>query len=108
MKKAIMVLTLMGTWEMAYATQTITARVNGMVCAFCAQGIEKKARALPETEDVYVNLKQKIVAVQLKEGKSLAGDTLKALINDAGYDVTAIETVDETAAALRAKMEPRQ
>lgn len=28
--------------QLAFATQTIKANVNGMVCAFCAQGIEKK------------------------------------------------------------------
>jgi cation transport ATPase len=108
MKKSMLLLILMSVWASAYATQTITARVNGMVCAFCAQGIEKKARALPETEDVYVNLKQKIVAVQLKEGKNLSADTVKDLIKDAGYDVTTMETTDVTAAALRATMESTQ
>jgi transcription elongation factor Elf1 len=38
------------------ATQTLKATVNGMVCAFCAQGIEKNIRAMPQTQDVYVNL----------------------------------------------------
>ena len=76
-----------------------------MVCAFCAQGIEKKARALPETEDVYVNLKEKVVAIQVKEGQTLSADTVKVLVKDAGYDVTTIETVDEPIAAIRARME---
>lgn len=89
----------------AQAAQTVTAHVNGMVCAFCAQGIEKKARALPQTEDVYVNLQQKIVAVQVKEGQTLSGDTLKSLVKDAGYDVVQVETVDDTTAAIRARME---
>ena len=39
-----------------------------MVCAFCAQSIEKKLRALAPTKDVYVNLKERVVAVELKEG----------------------------------------
>ena len=30
----------------AQATQSLKAQVNGMVCAFCAQGIEKKLRAI--------------------------------------------------------------
>jgi len=89
----------------AHAAQTVKAHVNGMVCAFCAQGIEKKARALPQTEDVYVNLKRKIVAVQVKEGQTLSGDTLKSLVKDAGYDVVQVETVDDTTAGIRARME---
>ena len=40
--------------------------VNGMVCAFCAQGIEARLKKLPETADLYINLKQKVVAVQAK------------------------------------------
>jgi cation transport ATPase len=89
----------------AQAAQTVRAQVNGMVCAFCAQGIEKKARALPQVEDVYVNLKEKVVAVQVKEGQSLSESAVAGLVKDAGYDVSRIETVSETTAALRARME---
>ena len=104
MKKLILLM-LIGGCATANAAQTITAHVNGMVCAFCAQGIEKKARALPQTEDVYVNLKEKLVAVQVKEGQELSNDTVTALVKDAGYDVTEIETTDDTTAAIRARME---
>jgi cation transport ATPase len=84
------------------ATQTIKAEVNGMVCAFCAQGIEKKMRSLSQTQDVYVDLKNKIVAVQLKDGQQLSHDTVKDLIKDAGYDVPKIETVNDTAQQIKA------
>jgi cation transport ATPase len=96
---------LLGVDGSAQAAQTVTAHVNGMVCAFCAQGIEKKARALPQTEDVYVNLKQKIVAVQVKEGQILAPEALAALVKEAGYDAVHVEVVDDTAAAIRARTE---
>ena len=89
------------------ATQTLKASVNGMVCAFCAQGIEKKIRALPETQDVYVNLKQRIVAVEIKNGKTLTNDILKELIKDAGYDVTAIETSDHPVTHIKAEIESK-
>ena len=82
--------------------QTIKADVNGMVCAFCAQGIEKKLRAMPQTKDVYVNLKHKIVAVELKEGQTVPLDTVKDLVRDAGYDVTHIETVNQSAQEIKA------
>jgi cation transport ATPase len=86
------------------AVQTIKAEVNGMVCAFCAQGIEKKMRSLTQTKDVYVNLKQKLVAVEIKEGQTLSPDTVKDLVKDAGYDVTSIQTVNETAQEIKARM----
>ena len=84
------------------AIQTIKVEVNGMVCAFCAQGIEKKMRSLAQTQDVYVDLRNKVVAVQLKDGQKLSHDTVKDLIKDAGYDVTKIETVGDSAQQIKA------
>jgi len=81
---------------LAQATSMIKAEVNGLVCAFCAQGIDKKMRALPQTKDVYVNLKHKIVAVELKDGQILPLDTFKTIIKDAGYVVVNVEIVDKT------------
>ncbi|MFM9835564.1 MAG: heavy-metal-associated domain-containing protein [Methylophilaceae bacterium] len=92
----------------AIAVQTIKANVNGMVCAFCAQGIDKKMRALSQTKDVYVNLKQKIVAIELKDGQTLSNDTVKDLIKDAGYDVTSIEMSDHPVAHIKAEMEGKK
>ncbi len=89
------------------ATQTIKANVNGMVCAFCAQGIAKKMRAQPQTQDVYVNLKQRIVAIELKEGQTLPHETVKDLIKEAGYDVTSIEMSEQTVAQIKAQLEAK-
>ena len=93
--------------NVAFAVQTIKANVNGMVCAFCAQGIEKKMRSLSQTKDVYVNLKQRVVAVELKEGQTLSNDTVKDLIKDAGYDVTSIEISEHPVAHIKAELEAK-
>jgi mercuric ion binding protein len=90
------------------AVQTIKAEVNGMVCAFCAQGIEKKMRSLSQTRDVYVDLKNKVVAVELKDGQSLPLDTVKGLIKDAGYDVSRIETVPDTVNQIKASLRDKK
>lgn len=103
--RTVLLIAMFLTVGTAHAAQTITAKVNGMVCAFCAQGIEKKARALPQAEDVYINLKQKMVAIQVKEGQQLSNDAVNRLVKEAGYDVAEITTVDETAAAIKARME---
>ena len=89
----------------AQAVETIVAKVNGMVCAFCAQGIEKNARALPETQDVYVNLKDKVVAIQVKDNQKLSSDIVQSLIKEAGYDVADVQVTQETAADMRMRME---
>jgi copper chaperone CopZ len=69
----------------------ITVQVKGMVCAFCAQGIEKKFKALPEVSKVSVSLETKLVSLDTKEGKDIPDDQIKKIINDAGYDVVRIE-----------------
>ncbi|MDI1298274.1 heavy metal-associated domain-containing protein [Methylotenera sp.] len=107
MKKLLFTSLILSTLlsNVAFATQTIKANVNGMVCAFCAQGIEKKMRALSQTKDVYVNLKQRVVAVELKDGQTLSNDTVKDLIKDAGYEVTSIEVSEHPIAQIKAGYE---
>jgi periplasmic mercuric ion binding protein len=100
--KTIIATLLLAASLSAQAAQTLKAEVNGMVCAFCAQGIEKKLRALAQTKDVYVNLKQRIVAVELRDGQTLAPQTVRDLVKDAGYDVVSIETVSQSVGELKA------
>jgi len=65
--------------------------VAGMVCSFCAQGIEKRLRAIPGTESVSINLPRRLVEVTLRPGSTLEATTIRKAIRDAGYDVKAIE-----------------
>jgi mercuric ion binding protein len=73
------------------AGKEITATVNGMVCAFCAQGITKKLNAEPAVEKVDVSLEKKTVKIVLKEGKTLDDKTIEKILTDAGYNVGKIE-----------------
>ena len=91
----------------AFAAQTIKATVHGMVCAFCAQGIEKKFHSMAETKDVYVNLKKKIVAIEVKDGQAISDDTVKSTIKDAGYEVVSIETVQSPVATIKSELEAK-
>lgn len=86
----------------AYAT-TIQMTVNGLVCAFCAQGIEKKLRKIPGTADVYVSLEQKVVAVALKDGQDIPDAALRKALTDAGYSVVDIRRSDAGLDDVRAR-----
>lgn len=88
----------------SFAATSVKATVNGMVCAFCAQGIEKRLSKLPATKAVYVDLKLKVVAVEAKEGQTLDGKQITSEITDAGYDVIKLETVEQSAAEIEATM----
>jgi copper chaperone CopZ len=76
--------------------------VNGMVCTFCAQGIEKRLTGMPQTQEVYVDLKQKTVLAQAKSGQAFDAAKLKSEIEDAGYEVVKIEPSATTIAAYKA------
>ena len=83
---------------------TIEMKVNGLVCGFCAQGIEKTLRKDPATADVVVSLEQRLVAVETKTGTDIPDEKLRESLKDAGYDVTQIERTDRTVAAIRAAL----
>lgn len=71
--------------------KSITVQVKGMVCSFCAQGIEKKFKDLAEIASVKVSLETKKVDLNTKEGKDVPDDKIRKIISDAGYDVLKIE-----------------
>lgn len=93
-----------GLSSQAFAANTIKAEVNGMVCAFCAKGIEKKLKSLPETQSTFVDLANRIVVLELKEGLNVSDATFSQVIQDAGYSVAKIEHSEQTAAAIKQQL----
>jgi periplasmic mercuric ion binding protein len=83
---------------------TIEMKVYGMVCGFCAQGIEKSLRKNPATADVVVNLENKLVVVTTREGQDIADDELRKLITSAGYDVKEIARTQRTMSEVRGQI----
>jgi len=101
--KAMLFAALVAVSSMASA-KTIEMDVNGLVCAFCAQGIEKTLKGFPETAGVFVSLEHRIVAVQLKDGVDINDAALTKAITDAGYKLVAIRRTDETLDAIRSRV----
>lgn len=91
----------------AWAADTLKVTVNGMVCAFCAQGIEKRLGQLAATQAVFVDLKNRVVAVQAKPGQRLDDKAVRSEIVDAGYDVVTIEPVTQTVEQIKAEVKAR-
>ena len=89
----------------SFATPSYKVTVNGMVCSFCAQGIEKKMKALSETKDVYVDLKKRLVVVEVKEGLTLSQDVINKIIKDAGYEVKSIEVSEHPIEHIKSGMD---
>jgi copper chaperone CopZ len=83
---------------------TIEMKVNGLVCGFCAQGIEKTLRKNPATADVIVSLEHRLVAVATKEGQDISDEELRKALTASGYDVKAIERTATPIAEIRARL----
>lgn len=66
--------------------QELKVGVKGMVCAFCAQGIEKNFLKQPEVSKVEVSLENKYVKLKFKEGKTLAKEKIVSILKESGYE----------------------
>ena len=67
------------------SAESIHTTVNGMVCAFCATGIEKTFRKQLEVESVKVDLPSKQVTIKTKPGKTLSDAKIKEVVTYSGY-----------------------
>jgi copper chaperone CopZ len=83
---------------------TIELKVYGLVCGFCAQGIEKTLRRDAATADVLVSLEHKLVAIETRAGADIPDETLRRALEDAGYDVREIRRTERPLAEIRATL----
>ena len=104
MKKIFIATLLTMSLTPAFAVTSMKATVNGMVCAFCAQGIETRISKMPATKAVYVDLKKKTVVVEPKEGMSLDQKAIMEEVKDAGYDIVKVESVPKSVAEIKAEL----
>ncbi|MEZ4753072.1 MAG: heavy metal-associated domain-containing protein [Bdellovibrionota bacterium] len=97
MKKIICIATISLFINMSVfaAEETLTPdaeiKVNGLVCDFCAQATEKVFRKRDEVQDIDVNLKNGLVTLDFKDGKTISDEELEKLISDSGYSLVEIK-----------------
>jgi copper chaperone CopZ len=72
------------------AADTITATIKGTACDFCASAIEKTFRVQPEVKTVDVDLENKLVTIQTRQGKTMDDSKIRKLLRNAGYSVIAV------------------
>jgi mercuric ion binding protein len=103
LQRSLLLGALLGMSTLASA-RTIEMDVNGLVCAFCAQGIEKMLEEFPATQEVFVSLEDRIVAVRLKDGAEIEDAQLRKAIADAGYALVAIRRTDASLDQIRERV----
>ncbi len=90
------------------AAATIEMKVYGLVCGFCAQGIEKTLRKNAATADVLVSLENQLVVVGTRPDTDITDAELTKALTDAGYDVKGITRTDRSLADIRASLEAKK
>ena len=102
--KRILLVGLLAVLTTNAGADTIEMKVYGLVCGFCAQGIEKTLRKNPATEDVVVSLENKLVAVSTHAGQDIPDTDLTQALTDAGYDVKGIVRTQRSIADIRSEL----
>ena len=101
--KTVVFVALAGMSGLASA-KTIEMDVNGLVCAFCAQGISKTMKGFPASDGVLVSLEHRLVAVHLKDGQDIPDASLQKAITDAGYKLVAVHRTENSLADIKARI----
>lgn len=83
---------------------TIEMDVHGLVCGYCAQGVEKMLRKNPATRDVVVSLENKLVVVSTAEGADITDAELSKAIKDAGYSLKGIKRTSRSMDEIRSQV----
>lgn len=71
--------------------EILVAKVNGLVCDFCAQSIRKTFGKEDAVQKVHVDLSKGEVRVDLKPGKSMDDAVIEKLIRKSGYSLVSID-----------------
>jgi len=71
--------------------EEVKVKVNGMVCAFCAQGIEHALKEEQTVEHVKVDLDSGVVTIHTHDKQAITDKTIDRIITDAGFTVESVE-----------------
>ena len=78
--------------ETAIGAQTmVTAKVNGMVCDFCARAVTKVFGKEDAVKNVHVDLDNGEIHVTLNSGGTLSDERVAELVKKSGYDLVSVE-----------------
>ncbi|MCI4645340.1 MAG: hypothetical protein MRY64_11190 [Hyphomonadaceae bacterium] len=80
------------TEEAASAT-LLTAKVNGMVCDFCAQAVTAMFGKDEAVDGIHVDLDSGEIHVMLKAGASMSDARVEELVTKSGYDLVEVSRV---------------
>jgi copper chaperone CopZ len=72
----------------------IQIRVDGLSCPFCAYGLEKKLKKVEGAANLFIQLEEGIVSLDVPAGQKPSEQDLKKVVTDAGFTPREIKFSD--------------
>ena len=83
--KIIIVLITVGISISFAQTKEIKVRVDGLSCPFCAYGLEKKLNEIDGVENIYIDIEEGIVTLQMNSETVVSNEIINSKVKDAGF-----------------------
>ena len=72
---------------------SVTLKVDGMVCPFCAYGLEKRLRELPALDETLIQVSDGLVQIRVKQGEQLTDEAVEDAVKRAGFTLREIHRI---------------
>jgi len=72
------------------ASDDILVKMDGMTCEMCVKTIKKKFKKQDSVENITGNFDEQNVTIDVKEGHTLSDETIKEIVDWAGFDLIEI------------------
>ncbi len=76
------------------AGASVRLKVNGMVCPFCAYGLEKRLGEIASVDAVLIRISDGLVQIRTKQDQELTDQVLEDAVKKSGFTLTEIERLD--------------
>ncbi len=76
------------------AGASVRLKVDGMVCPFCAYGLEKRLGEIASVDAVLIRISDGLVQIRTKEDQELTDEVLEDAVKKSGFTLTEIERME--------------
>ncbi len=73
---------------------SVRLKVDGMVCPFCAYGLQKRLEEIASIDAVLIRISDGLVQIRTKEDQELTDEALTDAVRKSGFSLREIERVE--------------
>ena len=76
------------------AGASVRLKVDGMVCPFCAYGLEKRLKEIKSIDEVLIRVSDGLIQIRTKDDQELTDEALREAVKKSGFSLTEIERLE--------------